>query len=171
MGRNKRASLNYIKEQVWNKLQRWKEPLISQAGREVLLKAVVQAIPTFAMSCLRLPISLCHEIEMLIKKFWWRQQGAQRKIHWKSWQVLCQSKSFRGLGFKDLKKFKEAMLAKQVWRQLTDQSSLSFRVFKGQIFPTWLGFGCLCLFGFKCLEEYIKGTIYGVGWFAMKSGR
>ena len=41
VGKNRRASLNYIKEQVWNKLQRVEEQLLSQAGREVLLKAVV----------------------------------------------------------------------------------------------------------------------------------
>ena len=50
VGRNKKASLNFIKERMWNKLQGWKEKLLSQVGREVLLKAVVQAIPTFAMS-------------------------------------------------------------------------------------------------------------------------
>ena len=44
VGRNKKASLRYIKEKIWNKLQGWKEKLLSQAGIEVLLKAVVQAI-------------------------------------------------------------------------------------------------------------------------------
>ena len=47
MGRKKKASLNYIKERVWTKLQGWKEKLLLQAGREVLLKAVIQAIPNF----------------------------------------------------------------------------------------------------------------------------
>ena len=64
--RNKKASLNYIKERIWNKLQSWKENLLSQAGREDLLKSMVQTIPTFDMSCLKLPIGLCHEIKMLI---------------------------------------------------------------------------------------------------------
>ena len=50
VGRNKKASLNYIKDRVWGKLQGWKEKLLSQAGKEVLLKSVVQAIPTFAMT-------------------------------------------------------------------------------------------------------------------------
>ena len=70
VGRKKKASLNFIKNRVWGKLQGWKKKLLSQAGKEVLLKAVVQAIPTFAMSCFRLPIGLCQDIEMLIRKFW-----------------------------------------------------------------------------------------------------
>ena len=83
VGRNKKASLNYIKDRVWGKLQGWKEKLLSQVGKEVLLKAVVQAIPTFAMSCFCLLVGLCEDIEMLIWKFWWRQRGDRRKIHWK----------------------------------------------------------------------------------------
>ena len=77
VGKNKMASFNYIKERVWGKLQGWKEKLLSQAGREVLLKAVVQAIPTFPMSCFKLPIGLCHDIEAMIRKFWWGQLGEE----------------------------------------------------------------------------------------------
>ena len=62
--RRKRASLEYIKDRIWSKLQGWKEKLLSQAGREVLLKAVVQAIPAYSMSCSKLPATLCHEIRL-----------------------------------------------------------------------------------------------------------
>ena len=41
VGKNKKASFNYIKDRVWKKLQGWKEKLLSQAGREILIKAVV----------------------------------------------------------------------------------------------------------------------------------
>ena len=105
VGRNKRASLTYIKERVWAKLQGWKEKLLSQAGREILLKAVVQAIPIFAISCFKLPVGLCKEIEMQIRKFWWGERGSQRKIHWNSWEVLCKPKEEGGMGLKDLVRF------------------------------------------------------------------
>jgi len=102
VGRNKKASLMFIKERVWAKLQGWKEQLLSQAGREVLLKAVVQAIPTFAMSCFKLPVTLCNDIEQLIRKFWWGHRGNQRKIHWPKWSTLCLPKDRGGMGFKEL---------------------------------------------------------------------
>ena len=66
VGKNKKASFNYIKEQVWKKLQGWKEKLLSQAGREILIKAIVQAIPTYTISYFKLPLGLCSKIESLI---------------------------------------------------------------------------------------------------------
>ena len=71
IGKHKKASFDYIKEMIWRKLQGWEEKLLSQADREILIKAVVQAIPTYMMSCFMLPQGLCHEIEFLICMFWW----------------------------------------------------------------------------------------------------
>lgn len=59
VGRNKKANFNYIKERIWKKTQGWKEKLLSQASREILIKAVVQAIPTYTMICFKLPVGLC----------------------------------------------------------------------------------------------------------------
>ena len=81
VGRGKKTSFNYIKERVWKKLQGWEGKLLSRAGREVLIKSVIQAVPTYAMGCLKLPLGLCDGIKVMIKKFWWGQKGNRRKIH------------------------------------------------------------------------------------------
>ena len=50
VGRNKRNTFNEIKEKLSKKLAGWKEKLLSKVGKEVLIKAVGQAIPTYTMS-------------------------------------------------------------------------------------------------------------------------
>ena len=75
VGKGKKASFSYIKETAWKKLQGWEGKLLSQAGREVLLKSIIQAILMYTMGCFKIPIGLCNEIESLMKKFWWGQRS------------------------------------------------------------------------------------------------
>ena len=135
VGKKKKASFGYIKERVWRKLQGWEEKLLSQTGREVLIIAMVQAIPTYTMNCFKLPSGLCDEIESMIRKFWWGQRGDRRKIHWVSWEVLYKPKAESGMGFKNLALFNDALLAKQAWHILHNKESLFYRIFKSKFFP------------------------------------
>ena len=70
VGRSKYASFTYLKERMWHKVQGWKEKLLTQAGKEVLIKAVIQAIPTYTMHCFKLPKKLCSDLEGIIRNFW-----------------------------------------------------------------------------------------------------
>ena len=81
IGRKKKDSFDNIKQRVWEKLQGWEGKLLYQAGKEILIKAVAQALPTYAMSCFKLPIGLCHDIDALVQKKFWGQRGEGRKVH------------------------------------------------------------------------------------------
>jgi hypothetical protein len=71
VGRSKEQAFSYIKDRVWNKISNWKLKFLSQASKEVLLKSVIQAIPTYCMGFFKLPITLCKDINSLMQNFWW----------------------------------------------------------------------------------------------------
>ena len=68
-------------------MQGWKEKLLSQAGQEVMIKAVVQPILAYSMSVFKLSVGLRKDIEAMIRKFWWGNDDG-RKIHWVKWSSL-----------------------------------------------------------------------------------
>ncbi|XP_048502709.1 uncharacterized mitochondrial protein AtMg00310-like [Beta vulgaris subsp. vulgaris] len=123
-----------LKERVWKKLQGWKEKLLSRAGKEVLLKAIVQYIRTYMMSLFGIPSGLLDEINALCARFWWGVRGKDRKMHWISWEKMYRAKSHGGLGFRDLKVFNQAFLTKQGWRLLCNQDSLVHQVMSAKYY-------------------------------------
>lgn len=69
IGQAKKQSFIYIRERILKKIQGWKEKQLSQAKREILIKAIIQAMPTFTMNFFKLPKCLRKDIESLIRKF------------------------------------------------------------------------------------------------------
>ena len=108
---------------------------MSQAGREVLIKAVAQALPTFLMSIFKFPRSTCDDLARMIRSYWWGACRGKRKTHWKAWDSLLRPKSCGGMGFKDFRLFNQTMLARQAWRILVNPESLCARVLKARYFP------------------------------------
>jgi hypothetical protein len=135
IGQSKQTKFKFIMDKVKGKLKGWKEIFLSFAGRSVLISAVIQALPTYIMSCFLIPKGMCDKIEQASCKFWWRSTDNQKRIHWKAKKELFKSKLAGGLGFRDMHLFNKALLAKQVWRLHTDPTSLLGLSIKAKYYP------------------------------------
>ena len=91
MGKGKKKAFSRIKDQVGRRIAGWKGNLLSNAGCEILIKAVAQATTTYTMSCFKLPDSLCHELNSMVCQFWWGQkEGAKDGVDFMGKTMLTQ---------------------------------------------------------------------------------
>uniref|UniRef100_A0A803PUH8 Reverse transcriptase zinc-binding domain-containing protein n=1 Tax=Cannabis sativa TaxID=3483 RepID=A0A803PUH8_CANSA len=133
VGRVTNSIFHYLLQSVSSRLNTWNDKFFSRAGKETLIKVVVQAIPSFAMSCFKVPKSICLKIQSVIARFWWGSLGTN-KVHWKNWSAILVSKFFGGLGFRTFSFHNQALLAKQAWRVWTDTGSLLHSILKARYF-------------------------------------
>lgn len=136
IGSKKRAVFGYLRDRLWTRLQNWKKSSLSSAGRDVLLKSVAQAIPTYCMNCFLLPRTLLDELQKMMNSFWWgSKQNEATKIHRMSWDKLSIPKKSGGLGYRNLEGYNLAMLANQGWKCISAPNALSSRLLKAKYFP------------------------------------
>lgn len=67
IGKSKQNTFAHLKQRVANKLAGWKEKLLSNAGKEVLIKVIAQVVPSHTMSCFKLPNSLYEELTRMVR--------------------------------------------------------------------------------------------------------
>ncbi|KAM2228010.1 hypothetical protein ACFXTI_014755 [Malus domestica] len=167
-GHSKRVVFEEVRDRLESRLAGWAEQFLSQAGKEVLVKAVAMAMLNYAMSCFKLPIGVCRDLERAIRNFWWRGSEQRRGVHWISWERLIKQKRFGGLGFRDLQCFNLAFLAKIGWRLIQNPGSLLARVLKEKYYPgryfTEAGKGTNTSWGWKGIFEARKVILQGLRW-------
>jgi len=87
---------------VRKKLDGWNEKFMSQAGKETLIKTVVQAIPKYSMSMFQLPKKLCSNLNSMMSRFWWGKSVDTKSVAWMSESRLGAPKKEGGMGFRGL---------------------------------------------------------------------
>ncbi|CAI0426946.1 unnamed protein product [Linum tenue] len=84
------------------------------------------------MSVFKVPDGILDEIHGLITRFWWGYKGEERKTPWVAREALICTKEQGGMGFRDLRGFNQALLARQLWHLYQRPTSLVARIMKAK---------------------------------------
>lgn len=132
--RSKTKMFHWLEEKIQGKFKEWNTSLLSCAGKETLIKACIQAYPIYAMTCFRLPSSLCDKWCANALRFWWANGVKDKGIHWVNRDVLLKDKLQGGMGFRSLDSFNVALLMKQLWRISKNPTLLISQMLKAKYF-------------------------------------
>jgi hypothetical protein len=106
------------------KLFSWRNKHISLGGRIVMLNAVLNAIPIFYLSFLKLPQKVWKKIVRIQREFLWGGVKGGKKINWLKWSVVCKDRRNGGLGVRDIRFVNLSLLTKWRWRLLSPDRAL-----------------------------------------------
>ncbi|WZZ75662.1 hypothetical protein YC2023_087032 [Brassica napus] len=131
-GRRKRDLFTSIVDRIKQKASGWSNRFLSTAGKMTMIKSVLSPVPSHAMTCFKLPVSLCKHIQSAVTRFWWDDKDGKRKMSWVAWSTMTKHKSQGGLGFRDFQSYNDAFLAKLSWRLLHNPTSLIGKILLGK---------------------------------------
>ena len=113
----------------------WSHKWFSRAGRLVLVKAVLEAIPVYWMSLSYIPKGILERIRRICFIFLWSGKKDDQTTPWVNWKRIATPKGLGGWGLKDIFLFSKALAAKGGCR-LVKTSSLWTRVIKQKYIPS-----------------------------------
>lgn len=61
----------YVKNVILMRINSWRGRALSKAGKEFMIKYVLQVIPSYIMSIYVLHNSIGHDIKQMINTYWW----------------------------------------------------------------------------------------------------
>ncbi|OMO60385.1 reverse transcriptase, partial [Corchorus olitorius] len=120
--RRRTTQYRFIIEKMHGKLQAWKARHLSMAGRAVLVKSTLSAIPSYYMQGTRLPSNICNEIDRVNRDLLWDSID-KKKLNLISWNRITLAKE-GGLGVREAGLKNDAAMAKLTWRLVTERDSL-----------------------------------------------
>lgn len=71
----------FVKDKVRRKLKGWKYGLLTEVGREFLIKSFAAAIPTYSMTYFNYPLKWCNGVNSMIGRFLWGQRKEELRVH------------------------------------------------------------------------------------------
>ncbi|GJX19405.1 RNA-directed DNA polymerase, eukaryota [Tanacetum coccineum] len=123
-------------DKLRSRLSNWKVKTLSIGGRLTLLKAVLGASPLYNMSIFKVPKGVLKDMEAIRSRFFNGKEPSSKKITWAAWPKILASKKNGGLGVSSFYALNRALLIKWIWRFISQDGSLWFRVIKALYGPS-----------------------------------
>jgi hypothetical protein len=145
-GKSKTITFSNILEKIQGKIEGWRSKTLSQTGKSILIKVVVSAIPSYAMSSFMLPDSVCNQLDKAFKNLCW--SFPKDKVHnlsLKSWKSMCSPKDQGGLGFRIMKNDNLSLISKLGWKLFSNHDNLWVSLFQTK----YIKYGNLLSFSLK----------------------
>nr|GEW53090.1 RNA-directed DNA polymerase, eukaryota [Tanacetum cinerariifolium] len=101
---------------------------LSIGGRLTLLKSVLGASPLYTMSIFKVPKGVLKVMESIRNNFFKGAESSKRKISWVACDKILASRKKGGLGVLSYPALNGTLLLKWVWRFVSQDGSLWFRV-------------------------------------------
>jgi hypothetical protein len=120
---------------ISNRLSNWTFRPLNIASRLVLLKSVLQALPTYLFTALAAPKQVIKAIRNLQRNFLWHGHQPNKKWALVGWDKICTPKSLGGLGLRDPGKLNQVMGAKIWWRWLKTPTAVWAQIWKQKYTP------------------------------------
>lgn len=120
-------------------INNWSHSQISQAGRIVLINSNIFALPVYLLSIFYLPNLILDSISKLARSFLWSRNGKDCGFHSVGWSTVTISKSEGGLGLRNLRHARLAILAKHVFSIANNSNKIWVSIFlhKYQNWSIW----------------------------------
>jgi len=111
-------------EHVVKRLNLWGNKFNSFGGCIVLLNSMLNSIPIFYLSFMRMSVIVWKRLIRIQREFLWGGVLGGKKISWVKWRTVCQPKEEGGLGVRDIRVVNLSLLAKWRWRMIQGENSL-----------------------------------------------
>ncbi|XP_026426172.1 uncharacterized protein LOC113322317 [Papaver somniferum] len=95
------GSYDFLKDKFNSRYSGWGQHCTNHAGRTVLCKSTLTAIPVYFMEICLLPKGVTDYIDKVIRSFWWGHTADERKMHFFKWEKPELLKEFGGLGIRN----------------------------------------------------------------------
>ncbi|XP_026397082.1 uncharacterized protein LOC113291806 [Papaver somniferum] len=134
LNRRRTTYFSSLVEGMKSRLFKWNGKFLTQSGRSIMVKHVINAMPSHQMGVFKIPKATIKEMDRVQRRFWWNKKNG-KGVYLTSWERVNCQKEIGAMGFRYLECFNKALLSKSVWRLCHNSHQLWASALKERNFP------------------------------------